>query len=58
MRRSRTWSTHAHTHTHTHVDLRIYDAALTNLELDRLGNYLARKFALPYLRLDNAVPKP
>lgn len=37
---------------------RIYDAALTNLELDRLGSYLSKKYALPYMRLDSAVGSP
>ena len=39
-------------------EVMVYDAALSNLELDRLGNYLSRKYALPYMRLDNSLTSP
>jgi len=34
------------------AEMLVYDAALTNAELDRLGNYVSSKYALPYMRLD------
>ena len=34
------------------AEMMIYDQALTNAELDRLGHYLSIKYALPYMRLD------
>jgi len=37
------------------AEILIYNVSLTNLEADRLGHYLSKKYAIPYFRLDAEI---